>query len=162
MDVRTNARIDIAADREAVFDMATDPDRFHEYFTGYGPVPAIDSVQNVDGEATGPGTVRRVHNCDGSVIEEHMDEFVRPERQRYRLVKGFAAPFSLMIASGEGFWTFEERGDATRITWRVAFTLRSPLAWPVAAPIVGIFMRGAMARCLANIRAAVESQRAAA
>jgi len=35
------------------------------------------------------------------------------------------------------------------VSWDYAFTLTSVFAWPLAAPLLHIFMRGAMRRCLA-------------
>jgi len=41
------------------------------------------------------------------------------------------------------------------VIWRYRFELATPLAWPLAAPLLTIFMQGAMRRCLAAMAQAL-------
>lgn len=156
MKIHTEASIVVSRDPNTVFDFAMSPANMPAVFTGYGPVPGIDRVENIDHDETQAGTIRLVINGDGSVIEEEVLEFERPCVQRYRLNSGFRIPFSLLVKSGGGHWTFEPDGDATRIVWRFYFELTNPIVYPVARVIIQRHFRQAMRLCLSNIKAQVE------
>lgn len=156
MQVKTRANVHMAAPIEAVFALATDLPNFHRYFRGSGPIPAVLKVEWHPGARPVPGARRDVHNSDDSVIVEELLELESPVRHRYRLVSGFRPPFSFLVDHAEGDWHFTRAGEGTDVTWDYRFALRSPMAWPVVAPIVHVFFRRAMQDCLHAMREALE------
>jgi hypothetical protein len=157
MKIETEASIVVMRDPETVFDFATAPGNMPAVFTGYGPIPAIEKVENIDDDETKAGTIRLVINSDGSVIEEEVLEFSRPHVQQYRLNQGFRPPFSFLVRSGGGHWTFDRQGDQTHIVWKFYFELTNPLVYPIASVIVRRHFQRAMRVCLSNIKAQVEA-----
>jgi hypothetical protein len=61
-------------------------------------------------------------------------------------------PLALLVRQGTGDWSFAPEAGGTRLVWVYRFELTSPLAWPLAALVVGLFRRW-MAKGLAALRA---------
>lgn len=148
MEISTRVSRVMAAAPEKVYDFATDPDVFHTIFPGNALVPAVEKVSLADPGPAQVGRLRHVDNSDGSRITELILALDRPSRHHYRLVEGFRPPFSWLVKTAEGDWSFVAEDGGTRVTWVYSFQLRSPLAAPLTLPIVRVFFRGAMARCL--------------
>ena len=160
MQVTTRAILEMNAPPEVVFDAAAmDYAGFAGVFPGYGLIPRIDQITLEAGDELREGSVRLIHNGDGSVLRERVDVLKRPEAHAYNL-HGFVFPFSLLVREAVGAWSFHARGTGTHVVWNYQFVLTSPLAWPLAAPIIKIFFRGAMARCLGLVKARVEGSAA--
>jgi hypothetical protein len=158
MLVKTNALVEIPASPEIVFDFVTSLSNLPKVFRGFGPIPAIVKAEMADGGEMREGGVRRIENSDGSVIDEEIITFKKPERQSYRLVRGFKFPISLLIESGGGDWKFTTTAKGTRIDWEFYFTLTSPVLYPVGLLLVQVFMQTAMQQCLDRIQEYLESQ----
>jgi len=60
-------------------------------------------------------------------------------RHSYGWTGGVKPPFSLLVRSGGGNWDFTETEGGTRIVWTYTFDLTSPLAYPLAMPILWLF-----------------------
>lgn len=152
MKVTTQATIDIAAPPAAVFDdAAADYAGFAAVFPGYGLIPKIEKITLEEGEQLTEGSIRLIHNGDGSVLRERVEVLRRPEAHVY-VLSGFVFPFSLLVREATGAWLFEPAGQGTRVVWNYDFELTSFLAWPLAAPIIWLFFRGAMRRSLGLIK----------
>lgn len=158
MLVKTNALVEIPASPEIVFDFVTSLSNLPKVFRGFGPIPAIVKAEMADGGEMREGGVRRIENSDGSVIDEEMISFQKPERQSYRLVRGFKFPISLLIESGGGDWKFTATPKGTRIDWEFYFMLTSPVLYPVGLLLVQVFMQKAMQQCLDNIQQSLANQ----
>jgi hypothetical protein len=152
MLVKTNALVEIAASPEVVFDFVTSLSNLPKVFRGYGPIPAIIKAEMADGGEMREGGVRRIENSDSSVIDEEIITFKKPERQSYRLVRGFKFPISLLIEFGGGDWNFTATAKGTRIDWAFYFMLTSPVFYPLGLLLVQVFMQKAMQQCLDNIQ----------
>jgi hypothetical protein len=135
---------------QQVFAYATDLNTASEFFTGYGPVPAIRRMEMLDAPAPAVGARRRVDLADGSSLVEEILEWDPPHAHVYR-VTGYHAPFSWLTRQGQGTWTFAQKSEGTRVTWHYGYELTSPLAYPLAAVIIGLWMKGAMRRALKSI-----------
>ncbi len=127
-----------------VFALVTDGARFP--FPGYGPISAIKAV--VLDAPLAVGSTRQIHNADGTVLTERITVLDPPFRHAYELT-GFSAPFSWLVRLGDADWTLQATEAGTMVRWRYDFSLTSPLVYPVCAPLLRIFMRRAMQRCLA-------------
>lgn len=152
MKVHCHAQVFVAGPVRTVFAMTVDPIRFPDFFTGYGPIAGIESVE-LDAPLR-PGSIRRVHGKDGSALREKVTVLDPPLRHAYVLT-GFGTPFSWLVKQGEADWTAAASGKGTQLRWDYRFTLSSPLALPVAWPMLKWCMTGAMRRCLANMAQAV-------
>ncbi len=152
MLVKTNALVEISASPEVVFDFVTSLSNLPKVFRGFGPIPAIMKAEMADSGGMREGGVRRIENSDASVIEEEIITFQRPERQTYRLVRGFKFPISLLIESGGGDWKFTATAKGTRIDWEFYFVLTSGFFYPVGLLLVQVFMNKAMQQCLDTIK----------
>lgn len=151
MEVTTSATaIVVGATPEQVFAYATTPSAAAEFFTGYGPIPAIRSIEFLPSSGPHIGGERTVRLVDGSELLEEIVGWDPPRRHSYR-VTNFRPPLSRLASEATGSWTFEPTGQGTRITWHYAYRLTTPLAWPLAVPLVKLLMRGAMQRALDRI-----------
>ena len=134
-----------AAATEAVFALAVDAERFPSLFRGFGPIPALRRIS-----LHGPlavGVRRDVEGEDGVVMLETVTALEPGRRHGYTLSR-LRPPLSWLVRVGHADWTFAPRDGGTEVTWRYRFELTSPLVWPIAAPLLHVFMRGAMQRCL--------------
>ncbi len=138
----------------AVFDLATDPAKLADIFVGYGPVAPVVRTEMEGGAPYAVGNTLRVFNGDGTQVTQPILALERPHTHRYKLVGPFKAPFSWIVREGESDWRFSAEGEAAcRIDWTYRFELTSPAMLPLAAIVVGVLFRGAMARCLETLEA---------
>jgi ribosome-associated toxin RatA of RatAB toxin-antitoxin module len=157
MKVHSQASIEIKAFPEKVFDFAIAVTTLPKVFKGYGVIPGIRSAEIVGGGEMREGAIRRVINSDNSVIDEEIIQLTRPTKQTYKLMGGFKPPFSFLVRSGGGDWTFTPSHDSTTITWAFYFELTSPLAYPLMGFIMSAYFQKAQQHCLAEIKKYVEN-----
>lgn len=144
----------INAPAVAVFSLALDAARFPATFRGCGPIPGLRRITAQAPSAV--GSTRIVESSDGSVLTERITALDPPHRHAYAL-SGLRPPLAWLASGGDADWTFSAAGDATRVSWRYTFALTSAFAWPLAAPLLHVFMRGAMRRCLAAMARELEA-----
>lgn len=153
MQVHLSAEQRIQATPAAVFALALDPLRFVQAFRGAGPIPALTRIDRLAEPAL--GAERAVHSADGAVLHERITAYVPDQRHAYEL-SGLRPPLAWLVRHGEADWHFGAEGDATHVRWTYVFTLTSPLAWPLAAPLLKLFMQRAMRDCLRALAAEAE------
>ncbi len=141
MQISTSASVLIPRPREEVFARATDSTNTPQTLRSRGPFAGISKVEMHEGQTLAKGSRRRVFMTDGTVLEEVILDYDPPVRHRYRWTGGAKFPFSLLVRSGTGNWDFIETEGGTRIVWTYTFGLTSPLAYPIAVPIVLCFKR---------------------
>jgi hypothetical protein len=141
-----------------VFALALDPERFPATFAGCGPIPALRKI--TPHAPTAVGSTRSVESSDNSVLQEHVTAFEPPHRHAY-VLSGMRPPLAWLAREGRADWRFTTVGDGTSVAWHYDFELTSPLAWPIAAPVLSGFMRTAMTRCLAAMAALLETREGA-
>jgi uncharacterized protein YndB with AHSA1/START domain len=151
-NISTSASVLIPRPREEVFALATDDTNAPETLRSRGPFAGITKVEMHEGQSLAKGSRRRVTMTDGTVFEEVILDYDPPVRHRYRWTGGAKLPFSLLVRSGTGNWDFTETKGGTRIVWTYTFGLTSPLAYPLALPIVWLF-KGWLQQGLEAIRA---------
>lgn len=152
MEIHTEARVDVHCPRSEVFALATATANLPRFFRGRGPVPAIERAEMLDGATPAAGAVRRIHNSDGSAVDEEIRAFEPGRRHTYRLVRGIRFPFSALVRWGEGDWTFDDLPEGTRVVWRYRFALTTPLVYPLAAAVIHGFFQRAMQDALERLR----------
>lgn len=138
----------------AVFELALDPLRFPRTFRGFGPIPSIRAITQDGPPAV--GSTRRLDNSDGSRPQELITSLDPPRHHAYTL-SGLARPFSWLVREGHAEWTFMPNADGTRVRWRYCFELTAASAWLLAWPLLHVFMRGAMRRCLLDMQQLLEN-----
>ena len=70
--VRVVAEILIRRCPEEVFDFITAPDAVGKSFDGHGPIPGSERSEVLGEESMRNGSIRRVHNTDGTVVDEEI------------------------------------------------------------------------------------------
>lgn len=155
MDVNLHVSHRFRAPPDAVFALALDPVRFPATFRGFGPIPAIRAISLHAPPAV--GSTRELDNSDGSRPLERITALDAGKRHAY-VLSGLRAPFSWLVREGHADWSFAPNGVGTDVTWRYRFVLTSPLAWPLAAPLLHAFFATAMRRCLAAMAAVLVTQ----
>lgn len=156
MQIQTDAQVIVNARIEAVFDASIDCQNLPKFFTGYKGIPAIASAKTVDGLPLHEGSIRIVDNSDGSSIEEVIVSLKRPNTQRYELVKGFKPPFSWLVRSASGNWSYETLETKTRVVWSFYFEIPNIFAYLVLRLVVQRPFQQAQEICLRNLKKYVE------
>ncbi len=141
MHITTKPAITVPRSRDIVFASAISNEMFKRTLLAYGPIAGIADGIILDGQPLRQGVRRRITLTDGTILDEDILEHEVPTRHRYKWTSGLKPPFSWLVKSGEGTWTFSEVNDGTRIVWSYVFELRSVLGYPLATPIVGLFRR---------------------
>ncbi len=151
MQVYANASAAMRHAPEAVFDYAIDPANFPKVFRGFGPVPAMNKMTLLDGAtALAVGVEREVQGADGSLLRERITCLERPRHYDYAVLGGLARPLSFLVRGAAVTWEFLPSAAGTRIVWRYAWTLTTPLAYPLAFGVTQ-FLQIAMRQCLERI-----------
>jgi len=154
MIITVQAERDIRALIDVVFALTLDPDRFPATFRGCGPIPALRRI--TPNAPSAVGSTRQVESSDNSVLTERIVALDPPHRHAY-VLSGLRPPLAWLAREGYADWRFAPSPTGTLVTWRYDFTLTSPLAWPLAAPVLSGFMCAAMRRCLAAMAGLVEA-----
>lgn len=147
MQVHSEASITIQAPRDEVFAFTNDIGRFPRTFLGYGPIPGMERVENLNGDETREGTV----------LEEHLIVYSPPNEMAYEIVSGLRPPFSWLVRRAGGRWTFTDRDGATEVVWRFRFDLTTPLVYPLGYLVGAVLFRKAQERCLSETKRIIES-----
>lgn len=121
----------IDAPPEAVFDTLT----VAAGYPAYTPFRRVEMEQEGEGRPDGAGAVRALHLV-GSPLRERVIESERPYRFVFEVLSG--APG---IREYRGWQTFERVGDATRVTYEIAFEPRVP----GTGTAIGLGLRAAVA-----------------
>jgi hypothetical protein len=154
MIVANTESVVVAAAAEAVFDHAFDPEHLAALLGGWGPVPAVARVDRLDAGPYAIGSKRRIHNSDGSVLDEEVLVHEPPRRHGYRLFGEFGGLAKLLVREGRGDWEFHptDAGE-TLVRWRYEFTLTTPLAWPLGVVMMKVAFANMQRRALGRLRA---------
>ncbi|MGH8123588.1 MAG: SRPBCC family protein [Rudaea sp.] len=136
----------IKATPEAVFALSLDPQRFPQVFTGFGPIPGLRRITLLDSPAAVGGT-RELEDNGGLLLSERITALDPPRLHAYTLC-GLHPPLAWLARAGHAQWTFAPVAAGTHVEWTYDFELTSPMALPLAWPLLQVFMRGAMRRCL--------------
>ena len=152
MNISTSASVLIPRPREEVFAVATDSTNAPRTLRSRGPFAGIRKIEMHEGQTLATGARRKILMTDGTVLEEVVLDYDPPVRHRYGWTGGAKLPFSLLVQSGTGNWEFTEVEAGTRVVWSYIFELTSPLAYPLAVPIVWLF-KGWLQQGLEAIRA---------
>lgn len=134
----TEAEITVERPREEVFDAYIRDDALVAFCRKVGPFAAIDEL-TTHGEMKA-GARRSVRMSDGLELEEIIADHVHPSVHAYGW-RDPAGPLGALVRKADAEWRFEPHGGGTRIVWQYAFTLRSPLLWPVGRLVASGFRR---------------------
>ena len=158
MHVETVAQEKMRGSQESVWSLVTDLDRFPSFFDGFVVIPSVERIEVLYEEPL-PGGQRRVHNSDGSVLDEELLVFTPNSEQQYRLCGGFTFPFSWMIYGAEATWLCSRVSDTeTNVSWSYRFQVRSRILFPLTYVVVKLFFTRAMSLCLKSMAKACEKQ----
>jgi hypothetical protein len=124
-------------------------------FTGYGPLPGIQSAEFEARTTEVVGTRIRVTNTDGTTHVEEVVEW-RPDSLLVLHMTGFTPPLSRLATRFEEEWAFERSGDATRVSRTFRLYPKSALARP-AVWLISLLLRRAVAHHLRQLRASAPS-----
>jgi hypothetical protein len=113
MNVTSSASITIPRARESVFELSTKNETYERALLPYGPVAGVAESKLLEGRALQRGARREIKLTDGAVLTEEILEHDVPTRHRYKWTSGLKPPFSWLVRSGEGTWTFQVRAG----TW---------------------------------------------
>ena len=146
MQVRLSVQQLFADAPASVFARSIDPRRFVAAFRGAGPIPALTKIELLGEPAL--GAQRAVHSSDGAVLHERITAFEPGARHAYQLSR-LRPPLAWLVRKGEADWRFALSPDGgTDVRWDYLFTLTTPVVWPLAAPLLKLFMQRAMRECL--------------
>lgn len=118
MDFTVSAQTHLTPEElvDEIFDIVNWPG-----FTGWGPLPGIESAEIINQTAERVGTRFAVTNMDGSTHEETVTEFVT-DRLLVMRIDSFSAPLKRFAECFIEKWTFERVGNQTIV--KRSFELR--------------------------------------
>ncbi len=156
MLIQTRVQIFIDAPIEQVFDASIDCQNLPKFFTGYQVIPAIVRATTTDGLPLHKGSTRIVQNRDGSEIEETIVALQRPTSQAYKLLNGFKPPFSWLVRSASGQWSYQKINVGTHIIWQFELEMQNRLAYVVFLALFKHPFKTAQNICLTNLKRTIE------
>jgi hypothetical protein len=152
--------IDIAGTQAAIFEYIV-PIDLPLIFTGYGPLPAVNGVQNQTGGWNEAGQTRTVTLSDGSTARELLTKYDYPQYFSYT-VSNFSGVLRLLTISANGEWWFKtnQSSGATSVKWSYSFNSRSLLSSPVLWFITSFLWRGYMNKAIKLCKFHIENKTA--
>lgn len=158
MQIAIERTVHFTASPERTFATITATDNMQS-FVGYGPIPGILEVR-LEGEL-GVGGQLHVKNTDGSTHREQIEVF-EPARCYQLRIGHFDSPMRLLTSHAIERLEFFSEGDGCRVERTFRFSLTSPLASPLALPLVRVFFARALDRNHERLRALIEGRPEAA
>jgi hypothetical protein len=151
---------EIAETQAAVFEYIV-PIDLSLIFTGYGPLPSVNGVQNQTGGWNKAGQTRTVTLSDGSTARELLTKYDRPDYFSYT-VSDFSGILRFLTTSANGEWWFETNPSsmATSVKWSYAFSSRSLFVAPVLWFITSFLWRGYMHKAIKLCKYKIEKKAA--
>ena len=147
----------VAANLETTFAVFASID-LSSILLGYGPLPAVESVIDQQGDWDKAGQTREIRLADGSRMREELTLVEAPHRFAYR-VDGFTGPLRHLVREMRGAWSFAPGQDTayTRARWRYEFLCTRPIAIPPSVTIIRLLWRPMMSRALASASSQAEA-----
>ncbi len=139
----------IALPREELFDRALALDLATFFAKGAGPIPAIDSTEDIVGSWAAVGDSRRIHLKDNTSSVETMTSLDRPTGWTYELSE-IEGPLKLLVGKVEGRFGFTPAGTGTEVTWSWRLTPKVILTAPLLH-VIGFFWKKFAATGLASL-----------
>ncbi len=140
----------IALAPEAIVEQILEVENWHD-FTGYGVMPGIREAVFELRMPEVVGSRIRVTNTDGSSHVETIVEWQPGVGLRLHMTD-FSPPLARLATDFDEIWTFEPRGDATRVTRAFRLHARSALTRP-ALWAISFLLKRAISRHLRQMRA---------
>lgn len=112
-------------------------------FIGWGPFPAVTSVDGQTGDWTGVGETRHPNLSDGGTVTETLTEYTPGVGFAYELT-GFTDVFDRMVDGVRGEWTFTPDGSGSIVKWTWEFKAKprfGVLLRRVITPLYGHYMQ---------------------
>ena len=112
-------------------------------WTGWGPFPAVLSVEAQTGGWDAAGQTRRPQLADGGEVTETIIEYTEGVGFAYELT-GFTDVFDRIVVGVRGEWTFTPDGDGSMVRWTWEFKPRfgrRPIVASVIVPLYRQYMR---------------------
>ena len=158
MDIDVTAHACMHGTRESVWSVVSDLKRFPSFFDGFFLIPGVNQVDVLYDEPI-PGGKRKIHNSDGSILEEELIVLTPYREHRYRLCSGFTVPFSWMIHGAEATWLcVPHEGKGIDVSWNYRFHVRSVILAPLTYIVITLLFSRAMQRCLDAMSVAVTEE----
>jgi len=129
------------APRPVVFAACTDNTNVVRCFKPYGPIPGVTRAELRDAEQLAVGVRRTITTSDGVTMDETILGYEVPALHHYRWGGELKPPFSWLVRTGTGHWTFSDEPDGTRVRWTYTFALTTPLVAPVMWALTFLFGR---------------------
>jgi hypothetical protein len=120
------------APQQKAFDIVL-PIDLPQVFTGYGPIPAVKSVEHFDDGWNAAGQSRQINLADGSHGIEHMLTFENGKSFGYE-IRPFTGLVGSFVDHAEGEWSFTPDGDGTTVQWSYTWVPKrfgAPALWPL-------------------------------
>ncbi|MDH3627777.1 MAG: SRPBCC family protein [Acidobacteriota bacterium] len=112
-------------------------------FTGWGPLPGIDSATIIEQTSSRVGTRIAVTNSDGSTHEESVTGYV-PDRELVMKIENFSTPLKNFARYFVETWQFDRREGVTRIERTFELHAKGLIGQLILVP-VGFLLRRAVA-----------------
>lgn len=109
--VKSHAKVSL----QDAFDIVL-PIDLPQVFSGYGPLPAVVSIDHFDNAWNAAGQSRQINLSDGSHGIENMTSFDAPNSFGYT-IKPFTGVVGGLVDHADGMWSFTPSGDGTDIQW---------------------------------------------
>lgn len=122
-------------------------------FRGWGPMPAVVSVDNQPESWDRPGLMRTPRFSDGGSATERLTEYSAPHSFAYELT-AFTNMLQFLVQRVRGEWTISPYGSGSMVRWTYAFYPKAGRAWLVRAVLAPIWRRYATQVIDAAVKAA--------
>lgn len=144
-------RVSIAATADAPIARAFDiivPIDVPSIMPGYGPLPAVTSVEAQTGDWNAIGQTRTIRLADNTTAREEITDYEAPSQFGYK-VSNWNGALQFMAREAKSEWRFSEvPANQTRIEWRYTFRPRSAWLLLPLMLVVQLLWRGAMKQAL--------------
>lgn len=138
----------LRAPLDQVFELSAAGETLPQFLLSYGPIPAIERVDLLQGKWGVLGADRHVHLKGGGRVREEVTAFDPPRSFAYSMGDYEKTPLKLLARRAWSEWKYEAVPEGTRVTWFYVFEPRSVFTRPLLSFFVHVIYRGFMAQSL--------------
>ncbi len=154
--VTRQASINIASDRETVFNYLSAEESLTHFLKKYGPIHAVVKHETHKGPWSMPGACRTLYFDNGDTLREEMISYHPHDSFSYH-ISDFSGTVKNLASMAIGEFSFSSEGSQTNVVWTYTFQAKNAFTAVIVSLFMDLFFKKYMQQNLLIAKANIEN-----